>query len=713
MWDLHNVNRSEYTPQKSWKYRSIEKQILSQLTDALILHKMKTGHKGNYDVAPLTFDKDWSIVIKEKHTTKKWPVDVLGAIEKINILKTKDDLFATIQNSDLIAEEDKVNYYGAISNFVNTHFFHKRGQLEKKATPHVKFRRYYTKLAAEKGLSPEKQKLYRDICLTLANMLYEKNPSFLDQATGQINQLGLKHLATVFLKTVKNLLHSGASKSFHKIFHDGDFSFLRKENAEGKPLVGTLDHYVQVILYLMDYHGFNAYAEWGEEWAKEWAKSKKSFLNNLFATAYLEEEQHQEKLSDKKNAHKIFAHHWKSSLDSTDKNWNMVDRFKTEASMMLKIGGRTKNIQDESGLRANYYGPMHDQKYIENSILQISKDYFKQIKEIPGLSIESIQSDRKGNFLSAGNEEFLLKELGAQVACENISKRMKSNARAASPLESLSDKYQTYEGKKPTPGLKRAYQIANGEVSRGANGDYKDFKFLVKYHIDHKTYNTKLKPGEQKLEKDLDLCQEISFYPNSNELNMGNHHFLDLEKRIFNRVKNTNDKELGKSISLNRLRYFTETALKDISFDIDCYEAQVAAGKLPHPENDDYKYLVIDGNRFSLKDLIYRHEENSDRFDTLITHILNYFITQNKILYLNKSHTTHYGLITPDLLRDRNTFKQRRFLTSDVLRHTAQDQKRVGESICFYTDKKTYIYPNFYAVSLEDLGDFISLEQDS
>lgn len=65
------MNRSEYTPQKSWKYRSIEKQILSQLTDALILHKMKTGHKGNYDVAPLTFDKDWSIVIKEKHTTKK------------------------------------------------------------------------------------------------------------------------------------------------------------------------------------------------------------------------------------------------------------------------------------------------------------------------------------------------------------------------------------------------------------------------------------------------------------------------------------------------------------------------------------------------------------------------------------------------------------------------------------------------------------------
>lgn len=269
------MNRSEYTPQKSWKYRSIEKQILSQLTDALILHKMKTGHKGNYDVAPLTFDKDGSIIIKEKHGIKKGPVDVLGAIEKINILKTKDELFATIKNSDLIAEEDKVNYYGAISNFINAQFFHKRKQLEKKNTPHGKFRRYYSTLAAKQKLPgdkqlhtvnnttlTDKQKLYRDICLTLANMLYEKNPSFLDQETGKITELGLKHLATVFFKTIKNLLHSGASKSFHKIFHDGDFNFLREENAQGKVAkVGTLNNYVQVIMYLMDYHGFNAYAE--------------------------------------------------------------------------------------------------------------------------------------------------------------------------------------------------------------------------------------------------------------------------------------------------------------------------------------------------------------------------------------------------------------------------------------------------------------------
>ncbi|MDO4713921.1 MAG: hypothetical protein Q4B28_04715 [bacterium] len=390
----------------------------------------------------------------------------------------------------------------------------------------------------------------------------------------------------------------------------------------------------------------------------------------------------------------------------------MVNRFKTEASMMLKIGGRTKDIQDESGLRATYYGNDKDPKQIENTILESTKNYFDQINDIPGIHIESIQSDKKGHFISSASEEVLLQELGSSLQCENISKRVKPHKKNQSFLESLSDKYAHYEGKKPSPGLKRAYQIANGEISRGANGDYKDFKFLVKYHIDHKSYNAHLKPGEQKLEKDLDLCQEISFYPNSNELNMGNHHFLDLEKKIFNRVKNTNDKELGKSISLNRLRYFTETALKDISFDIDCYEAQVAAGKLPQPENDAYSYLEIEGENFSLKDLLYRNEDNSDRFDVLITHILNYFLKQNKILYVNKDKTTHYGLITPDLLKDASTYKQRRFLTSDVLRHTAQDQKRAGESICFYTDKKTYIYPNFYAVSLEDLGAFISLEQE-
>ena len=61
---------------------------------------------------------------------------------------------------------------------------------------------------------------------------------------------------------------------------------------------------------------------------------------------------------------------------------------------------------------------------------------------------------------------------------------------------------------------------------------------------------------------------------------MGNHHFLDLEKRIDTRISNMNDPELGKSISLNRLRWFVESSLKDISFDIDIYEEKIKKGTL-------------------------------------------------------------------------------------------------------------------------------------
>jgi len=45
---------------------------------------------------------------------------------------------------------------------------------------------------------------------------------------------------------------------------------------------------------------------------------------------------------------------------------------------------------------------------------------------------------------------------------------------------------------------------------------------------------------------------------------------------------------------LNKLRYFTETTLKDISFDIDVFEDKVKKGLLPTPENDHYAYLVLD-----------------------------------------------------------------------------------------------------------------------
>ena len=231
--------------------------------------------------------------------------------------------------------------------------------------------------------------------------------------------------------------------------------------------------------------------------------------------------------------------------------------------------------------------------------------------------------------------------LDQNTDCENISHRLGS-APSTSKLSSLNTKYRKLVGKKPSPGLEAAYEIANN-TRRGSNGEkYQDFKIIAKYNFNKEAYNAHLENNEPELEKDTTITQEISFYPYTNDLNMGNHHFLDLEKKIFLRVKNMNDGELGKSISLNRLRYFTETTLKDISFDIDLFEEMVKKGSLHALKNDDYAYLNLDGERISLRGLLYRNEKNSERFDILIAKILNYFIKKNKICYLNKEKVVHH-----------------------------------------------------------------------
>lgn len=109
--------------------------------------------------------------------------------------------------------------------------------------------------------------------------------------------------------------------------------------------------------------------------------------------------------------------------------------------------------------------------------------------------------------------------------------------------------------------------------------------------------------------------------------------------------------------------------------------------------------------------MIYRNQENSERFDRVIAHVINYFIKNNKLAYINNPNQNFYGLISPEMLHDKKTFKLRRFLTSDVLKQTALDVKNVGHSISFYTENQTYVNHNFYTVSLENLGDFIGLEK--
>lgn len=65
-------NNEKLTQQKQWKHRKLIKNTLSQLTNALILFKMKTGNKGDYSVKPLSFNEDWEIVaIRGQERNKK------------------------------------------------------------------------------------------------------------------------------------------------------------------------------------------------------------------------------------------------------------------------------------------------------------------------------------------------------------------------------------------------------------------------------------------------------------------------------------------------------------------------------------------------------------------------------------------------------------------------------------------------------------------
>ena len=715
-------NRADkFTKEKQRRYRKIINPITSQIQAALILYKLKTWNNWQADTSQLSYDEDWKITeSKRKDAPKKWAVDILWNIEDINILNIRNEAYEKINESKIIEENDKEQLKKWIQDFIIKAFLSPRSDLEEKShLPHQKFRRYYTKyaksLVKEWKLSPKQWMLYGDICIAIANILYDKNHEYIN-TEGQITQWWLQYIWRVFLKTIKNIPNSGSSKSFHKIFHDWDFNSLRKENSKWEPIVWTLNFYVKAIMYLMDPNNFNAYEEWWPEWANERYKSRKSFLNNLYSTLNLKEEHTKWALSDKWIIHKNLT-----DLRTASKEWlenaqnrDLIARYKTDASKMLKIWWRTKEIKDESGVRATFYWEEKNSKEIKNSIIALCKNYLDKISRTKWIYIESIQADRKWNFIDEEMENEILNELESYLSDsgdENIeiTKRVKTWSKN-SKLDSISQIYRSLNQKNPSQWMKQAYKIASGEIKRWTNGKYEDFKLIVKYSVDKNEYNEQ--SNNEKIDEDVNLYQEISFYPHSNDLWIWNHNFLDLEKRIFNRVKNMNDPELWKSISLNRLRYFTESTIKDISFDIDIYEDKIKRWVLPKPKNDDYKYLALDNKKIPLDWLIYRTKENTNRFDELIPLILNYFIKKNKIFYINKESDWFHGLITAQQLHDKNAYKIRRFSTSDTLRNTALDTNNEWYSISFYTeDKKWYWYPNFYVINLWDLWDFISLEK--
>lgn len=729
--NISSPEQEKFTDEKRRKYRKITKKITSQIQWALILHRLKTWNNWNPDVAQLSYDQDWNIMeSKGKDIQKKWAVDILWEIENINILNIRDNLYEMINTSSDIEEEDKWRLKSSISTFIEKQFLLPRVSLEKKDhLPHKKFRKYYSALSREQtDLDDQSQRLYKDICLSLANLLFEKdndkshktwkeiNYNLVDQEW-HITQEWLQYIWTVFLTAIKNIPNSWDSKTFHKIFHDGDFNFLRKEDSAGNPIIGTLNHYVRAIMYLITRDWFNAYAEWWETWVNERYIAKKALLNWIYNASQLESSERPQKTSDKWIVHNRLYEEWGTHKDdvATPTDWELTARLKTESSKLLKIWWRTKDIKDESWLRATYYwtGENHDK--LVQSISNLASNFLSDVKEIDWVYIQNITSAKKWNFINTDDEDKILWELVDNIwstyngETPEISKRQQLSAKQ-SKLTSISSKYQQLHHQKPSPGLQHAYKIASGEVVRWANWKYEDFKLIIEYFIKADEFNEWNEDSKNNIDKDITLYQEISFYPHDNDLNMWNHGILELEKRIFNRVRTVNVPNLWKSISLHRLRYYTETAIKDISFEIDIYEDKVKRGLLPQPQNDDYKYLCIDDKKVSLEWLIYRDKDNTDRFDDLILMILNYFLVHNKIFYINNPGNWFYWPITKEHLHNKTAYKSRRFTTSDQLRNSALDADNEAQFVSIYTDNETRIHKNFYDVNLWDLGDFISLE---
>ena len=710
-------NKLTLEKQQQDAHYSFINATISELQNLLILHKMKTWYNGESMTPPLRFNKDWKIVVSKEfdESSAKGAREVQWDIEKFRINTVKEKLYKLLDNDKEISDEDKVKYKNAIYDFIKNKIAKPRMKLETKTdtnwntykTIFYKFRNYYTKFSKEKS-SWEEQKLYLEICLTLADILYETNHNFLDQETWEINEKGMEYIANMFSKTLEYV--DGNNIPFHKIYHDWDFYFLSLTDFHGNPLIGTLDQYVKAIIYLMEEKKFNAYNDEGEKWSKDWYRTRKLFLNNLFniANRYMNETEEKKKKvpSNKEAFHEKLADEF---MQTSQIKWTLkTHRFKTEKSKNQKHWWRTSEIKDESGLRVTYYWEWDEEKALQ-SIIDTLKEYFNKLKDIKWAKITNITLAKKGDFVSKEGLE-QIRGLLSNFVEKNTQIQLRKRNETHSMIEPVKSKFKDLTWKTMPPGLQQALQLANWEIIRWANGDYKDFKLIVEFE--------KVNPQNKKTNKednsDEKFYQEISFYPETNDVNMWNHRFLELEKRIFERVKYMAwDIEFWASISLNRVRRYTETTIKTIAYDIDKKEEQIAKWIIPKPKDDSYKYLEIDGERLPLKGLIERTPENTKLFDEIIMHIINYFIKKNKLIYINKSKQTFYWLISTEDLHDSINYKYwRRFTTPDALKNLATDWKNSDKNISFYTDQKTVLYKNFRNVQLKELGKMIWLQNE-
>jgi hypothetical protein len=96
MSKMNNKEKILLTPSqiKQLVHNDFYSKITSQLQDALIMNNLIYSRSGKDSIGELSFDeKDIIQETKDTSESQRDPVDVSGDLTKIDILKTKDQLF--------------------------------------------------------------------------------------------------------------------------------------------------------------------------------------------------------------------------------------------------------------------------------------------------------------------------------------------------------------------------------------------------------------------------------------------------------------------------------------------------------------------------------------------------------------------------------------------------------------------------------------------
>lgn len=703
---MNPASKPEYSLQQhAFRHFVLENKITEYLRDVRILLSLYLWND----------PRIWRYFINDKrklqptNMKKKGPVEVSGRPLKMNKEWLSSELLSTLKKEEWLNGQEKKAYEECINQALSQelripYIATMRENPNIKAI-HTHFYSLYknglkTELAKRKDsnqrIKSEKEIPFhnmRDVSIVIAIILFQKNPNFIGEK-GDVSEEWCKYLQDVCRKVLQDPTAFG-SKSASTILHDGDFGFLTTSNKT--PL---FEHFVQFILYLMDEKCYNAYTN-NNEGPRKRKKAKYALLNDIYmfitnvdlSTPKTIGGEAPESYSDMmhKNTIKLFEPKIEELNASNKTNPNYTwEVWKFSARKKTVISRRRKEskipdgfITDDSGVRATRYGEKNEdnqQLRNENTIVLFEK--YLQTKEKQGKTNLSLEFSKKNWFIDEKTFEIIVEKAKKKFPQAQIREK------SSQSLDELFEKYEQQYNERLSPEAKKAYQIAVG-VGRGVYWAYTDVKCVGKW----------VWSNWNEIE-----CEEFSVYDRENEVGLSHTAFYAVWKEIFDNIYKRRD------ASLNKLRYKIETAIKTRSYELDIEEENQKNWKYPAP-NDDYQYMEVDGwesvNTFidktllknldakelekaqivlkdfqeavrelvSLKGLLYRDKDNDEIFDKIVCQIINTWLKENKIMFLNPPLWDKCRFITPKDLKNPHTFSSIRFITSEVLESLSIDPR--------------------------------------